>query len=39
MKTKKKYQAPHVDMIQIDNEISLALQSLENPASGPGEEF
>jgi len=32
---KKKYLAPEVELIQLDNEISLSLQS--TPPDGPGE--
>jgi len=35
METKKKYSAPQVQLIALDNEISLALQS--GPPEGPGE--
>ena len=35
METKKKYLAPQVQLIALDNEISLALQS--SPPDGPGE--
>lgn len=33
----KKYESPEIIEIRIDNEISLALESAENPSSGPGE--
>jgi len=32
---KKKYKAPRIEWIPLDNEISLALES--NPPAGPGE--
>lgn len=35
METKKKYTAPSIELILLDNEISLALES--NPPLGPGE--
>jgi hypothetical protein len=35
METKKKYTAPRIECIPLDNEISLALQS--EPPLGPGE--
>ena len=35
METKKKYIAPHIESIQLDNEISLVLES--TPPEGPGE--
>jgi hypothetical protein len=35
METKKKYIAPQVELITIDNEISLALESA--PPAGPSE--
>ena len=35
METKKKYIAPQVELITIDNEISLALES--SPPVGPSE--
>lgn len=34
---KKAYTAPGVEVIQLDNEISLELNS--NPATGPGETY
>lgn len=34
--SKKSYLAPEVQIIDLDNEISLALES--NPAEGPGEQ-
>ena len=37
MKTKKKYTAPRIELICLDNEISLALTSA--PPEGPGEGF
>jgi hypothetical protein len=36
MENKKEYIAPCVELIELDNEISLALQS-ETPPLGPGE--
>jgi len=36
METKKKYESPVIDIIFIDNEISLALEST-TPPDGPGE--
>ena len=35
METKKKYTAPVIEIILLDNEISLALES--TPPDGPGE--
>jgi hypothetical protein len=35
METKIKYTAPHIEIVILDNEISLALES--NPPSGPSE--
>lgn len=35
METKRKYIAPHIDIIYLDNEISLQLES--NPPIGPNE--
>lgn len=35
MKTNRKYLAPKIEVIQLDNEISLQLQS--TPPEGPGE--
>ncbi len=35
MKTKKAYTAPEIELIPLDNEISLALES--NPPAGPDE--
>ena len=35
METKKKYTAPLIEIIFLDNEISLALES--SPPEGPGE--
>lgn len=35
METKKKYIAPHIESVQLDNEISLVLES--TPPEGPGE--
>jgi hypothetical protein len=35
MQTKKTYTAPDIAIIQLDNEISLALESI--PPGGPGE--
>lgn len=35
MQTKKIYIAPAIEIIQLDNEISLALESI--PPGGPGE--
>jgi hypothetical protein len=35
MKTNKTYIAPQIELIELDNEISLALES--NPPEGPGE--
>jgi hypothetical protein len=37
METKIKYIAPAIELIKLDNEISLALES--NPPEGPGETF
>jgi len=37
METKKKYIAPRIEIIFLDNEISLALES--NPPAGPSETF
>lgn len=37
MKTKRNYICPQINQIQIDNEISLILSSLEEPIFGPGE--
>ena len=38
METKKKYTVPAIEIILLDNEISLALESAAPPA-GPGESF
>jgi hypothetical protein len=38
METKKKYTAPRIEWIPLDNEISLALESAAPPA-GPSESF
>jgi len=35
METKKKYTAPEIELVELDNEISLALESY--PPDGPGE--
>jgi len=36
---KKKYQQPTIEMVQLDNEISLVLMSVDgNPPYGPGGE-
>ena len=35
METKKTYKAPHIELIKLDNEISLALES--TPPFGPDE--
>ncbi len=35
METKKKYKAPRIELIPLDSEISLALES--SPPAGPGE--
>ena len=37
MKTLKKYLSPDIQSIRLDNEISLILSSLDEPAFGPGE--
>ena len=37
METKKKYIIPSIEIISLDNEISLALQS--SPPAGPSETF
>jgi hypothetical protein len=37
METKKKYIKPRIEIIFLDNEISLALES--SPPEGPGESF
>lgn len=37
METKKIYKAPQIELIILDNEISLALES--NPPAGPSESF
>jgi len=36
METKKKYIAPEIELVELDNEISLALESTAPPA-GPSE--
>ncbi len=37
---KASYSSPELSVVQLDNEISLALQSiLENPPAGPGEVY
>jgi hypothetical protein len=35
METKKIYTAPEIELVELDNEISLALES--SPPEGPGE--
>ena len=37
METKKKYIKPRIELIPLDKDISLALES--NPPAGPGETF
>ncbi len=37
METKKSYITPQIELIPLDNEISLALES--NPPGGPGETY
>lgn len=38
MEMKKKYITPQLEVVNLDNEISLALQSNEAPPVGPGPE-
>ncbi len=37
METKKKYTAPEIELVELDNEISLALES--SPPEGPDETY